>query len=179
MGKPSDRAQVGRAVDPDGFAELVKASEPALKRLVRRICGRTADVDDLVQETYLRAWRGLGRFRGESSPGTWMTRIAVNVSRSWIRARRPSEPLAESAIPEVTDRASVCEGQLEAAYARALEQLTPDQRAVFLLHEADGLSYEQIAVKLRCPVGTVMSRLHRARARLIEALSERFEEFLP
>ena len=70
------------------FAEIVERTEPVLRRLLGRLCGRHADIDDLVQETYLRVWRGFGRFRGESSLTTWMTRIAVNVSRNWARSRR-------------------------------------------------------------------------------------------
>jgi RNA polymerase sigma-70 factor (ECF subfamily) len=172
--------QAGRpGGDPDGFAELVERSEPGLRRLLRRVCGRPADVDDLVQETYLRAWRGFGRFRGESRPTTWIVRIALNVSRNWERSRRPAVPLSEVAELPSGSGLVVGEAAIREAYERALARLSPEQRSVFLLHEARGLSYQEVADALGCPVGTVMSRLHRARARLLEELGERIEEIIP
>lgn len=179
MGERAGRPDECRGDDSDGFAELVERSEPGLRRLLGRICGRRADVDDLVQETYLRAWRGFGRFRGESSPTTWITRIALNVSRNWQRSRRPTVPLTEGAEEAIGRRAGVSESAVLDAYDQALARLSPEQRTVFVLHEAEGLSYQQVADALGCPVGTVMSRLHRARARLLEELGERIEEVIP
>jgi RNA polymerase sigma-70 factor, ECF subfamily len=174
-GRPGD----GRGGDSDGFAELVERSEPGLRRFLRRVCGRPADIDDLVQETYLRAWRGFGRFRGESRPTTWITRIALNVSRNWERSRRPIVPLSEVAELPSGSGPVVTEAAVRDAYERALARLSPEQRSVFVLHEAQGLSYQEVADALGCPMGTVMSRLHRARARLLEELGERIEEIMP
>ena len=161
------------------FAELVENTEPILRRLLSRMCGRRADVDDLVQETYLRAWRGLGRFRGESSVTTWMMRIAVNVSRSWARVQRPTLPLSEHMHSALLSREHDSDTAVIDAYQHALAQLSPEHRAVFELHEVDGLSYQEIAVTLGCPIGTVMSRLHRARACLLDQLHEQIEELSP
>jgi RNA polymerase sigma-70 factor (ECF subfamily) len=175
MGKRAGPPDERRGGDSDRFAEIVERSEPRLRRLLGRICGRYADVDDLVQETYLRAWRGFGRFRGASSPTTWITRIALNVSRNWERSRRATVPLSEVMESEPV----VSEAAVRDAYEQALARLSPEQRSVFVLHEARGLSYQEVADALGCPVGTVMSRLHRARARLLEDLGERIEEFIP
>jgi RNA polymerase sigma-70 factor (ECF subfamily) len=164
--------------DSAAFADVVRRTEPVLRRLLGRLCGRSADIDDLVQETYLRAWRGFGTFRGGSSLTTWVTRIAVNVSRNWARSRRPTFPLPADADRALAPHAEVREAALIAAYEEALARLSPDQRAVFILHEADGMSYREIALSLGCPVGTVMSRLHRARARLLDDLREQLEEIV-
>jgi RNA polymerase sigma-70 factor (ECF subfamily) len=168
-----------RAMDATGFAEFVEQSEPVIRRLLGRLCGGHSDIDDLTQETYLRAWRGLGRFRGQSSLQTWITRIAVNVSHSWRQSRRASLPLSDARASALRSEPEINETALRQAYQQALASLSPEQRAVFVLHEVDGLTYQQMADALHCPVGTVMSRLHRARAGLLEAISERIEEFLP
>jgi RNA polymerase sigma-70 factor, ECF subfamily len=177
MCERAGRLEGRRGDDLDRFAELVERSEPGLRKLVGRICGKHADVDDLVQETYLRAWRGFGRFRGESSPATWITRIAINVSRNWKRSRRATVPLSEAAEPVAGTKPGVSEAAVMDAYEQALAGLSPEHRSVFLLHEAEGLSYQEVADALGCPIGTVMSRLHRARARLLEDLGERIEGF--
>jgi RNA polymerase sigma-70 factor (ECF subfamily) len=78
-----------REGDRDGFGELVVLTAPRVRRLLGRLVGRGADLDDLVQETYLRAWRALPRFRGESRFSTWLLRIATNTARTWRRGRKP------------------------------------------------------------------------------------------
>jgi RNA polymerase sigma-70 factor (ECF subfamily) len=161
------------------FAEVIQRTEPALRRLLGRRCGRHSDIDDLLQETYLRVWSGFGRFRGESSLMTWVTRIAVNVSRNWARSRRPTCPLPADADRALVARVGVREAAAMAAYEEALARLSPEQRTVFVLHEGECMSYHEIARALGCPVGTVMSRLHRARARLLEDLREQLEELVP
>jgi RNA polymerase sigma-70 factor, ECF subfamily len=179
MCEQADRPEERCRGDSDCFAEIVEQSEPGLRRLLGRICGRNADIDDLVQETYLRAWRGFGRFRGESSLTTWITRIAVNVSRNWARSKRATVPLGAGAESTLGSKPAVGEAAVMCAYEQALARLSPEQRSVFVLHEAEGLSYQEVALVLGCPLGTVMSRLHRARACLLEDLSERIEELVP
>jgi RNA polymerase sigma-70 factor, ECF subfamily len=168
-----------RRGDRDGFRELVALTEPRIRRLIGRLASRGADLDDLVQETYLRAWRALGGFRSESRFSTWLFRIAVNVARTWRRDRRPTAPLPEDAEHSLRVAPAPDDASLLALYERALAGLPPDLRAVFVLHEAEGLSYRDVAETLGCPIGTVMSRLHRARSRLLEELRERLEELVP
>jgi RNA polymerase sigma-70 factor, ECF subfamily len=179
LSQQAGHAEMCHHGDSASFAEVVQRTEPLLRRLLGRICGRHADIDDLMQETYLRVWRGFGRFRGESSLTTWVTRIAVNVSRNWARSRRPTLPLGEDAEWALAPPSEVRDAALMAAYEKALARLSPDQRAVFALHEADSMSYQEIALALGCPVGTVMSRLHRARARMLHELREQLEELVP
>jgi RNA polymerase sigma-70 factor (ECF subfamily) len=168
-----------RRGDRSCFAELVAATEPRLRRLLGRLVGRRADLDDLVQETYLRAWRGLPNFRGGSLLTTWLARIAINVAQ----ARRRGPGTVASLSPEhqaaLTRGPDLPEAALAAAYEQALARLAPELRAAFVLHEAEGLSYKEVAEALGCPIGTVMSRLHRARAHLLEDLRERIEDFAP
>lgn len=153
MGEHSGRLEGCREGDPDGFAEMVERSEPGLRRLLGRIGGRGADIDDLVQETYLRAWRGFGRFRGESSLTTWITRIAVNVSRNWARSRRTTVTLCRDAESTLGSRTGARDAAVMEAYEQALARLSPDQRSVFLLHEAEGLSYQEVAEAWVAPSG--------------------------
>lgn len=169
-----------RRRDHRAFEQLVALTQDRLRRLVGRLVGPDGDLDELVQETYLRAWRGAARFRGESSLTTWLTRIAVNVALNWRRDRRPVVSLR----PEHIDRlrpapATFREESVLEAYERALAGLAEELRTTFVLHETEGLSYREIAAVLGCPIGTVMSRLHRAREQLMDELRERLEELTP
>jgi RNA polymerase sigma-70 factor (ECF subfamily) len=168
-----------RRQDRACFAELVALSEDRLRRLLARLAGADADVDELLQETYLRAWRQAAQFRGESLPTTWLARIAVNVTLNWRRDRRETvslsvfDPARSAAISVRQEQAALD------AYEEALAKLPVDLRAVFVLHECEGMSYQQVAEALGCPIGTVMSRLHRARGRLLSELRERIGEIVP
>jgi RNA polymerase sigma-70 factor, ECF subfamily len=166
--------------DRGDFAELFELTEPVVRRLLGRLAGDRDDVDDMVQETYLRAWRGLDKFRGTSRFSTWLFRIAVNVTHTWRRRHRPTLSLGEfheQSIPAPPDLGG--DDSLLEAYARALDRLPADLRATFVLHESEGLSYRDVAETLQCPIGTVMSRLHRARARLLDEIRETLEERTP
>ncbi len=158
------------------FAEVVALTEPRLRRLLGRMTGGRLDLDDIVQETYLRAWRNLPSFRGESLLPTWLTRIAINVAKNLGRSTRSTR--ATVALHDAPEPASAPsapqwrEDQVLAAYERALERLSPEMRATFVLHETEGMTYQGVADALGCPIGTVMSRLHRARAQILGDLRE-------
>jgi RNA polymerase sigma-70 factor, ECF subfamily len=179
VSEQASRVEDCHSGDAARFAEIVERTEPGLRRRLGRLCQRHADIDDLVQETYLRVWRGLPRFRGESTLTTWMTRIAVNVSRNWARSRTPTVSLEECKRAESAPYSEGHDAAVMRAYEQSLARLSPEQRAVFELHETQGMSYQEIASVLNCPIGTVMSRLHRARARLLDLLREQIEEFVP
>lgn len=138
--------------------------------LVTRIVGST-DSEEVVQEVFVRIYRGLGKFRGDSQLSTWIYRLAVNASLSHVskRKRRPEcEEWVdqEAAEPEPT-RDSALSRRLEAA----LETLPAGYRAVLVLHDVEGLSHEQCAEILGCRIGTSKSQLHKARARMRTLLS--------
>lgn len=174
-----------RAGDVEAFAQLFEACRPMIHRIACRLVGPD-DGDDVVMETYLKAWRGLARFRGGSAVSTWLCRIARNCALDhWRRrARRegrtlsaddPQAPAAVSAVPDRRDRGpgqQVEARDLEAAIDRALAQLSSAQRTAFLLHEVDGLKYREVAAATGVSTGTVMSRLFHARRRLRRLLED-------
>jgi RNA polymerase sigma-70 factor (ECF subfamily) len=168
-----------RRRDHASFERLVRLTEDRLRRIIGRVVGaRPVDIDELLQETFLRAWRGASRFRGDSHVVTWLTRIGVNVAINAARDRRATIPIsvrehARSAPSELNEAAA------HRAYEQALSRLPDDLRVTFVLHEAEGLTYRQVAETLDCPIGTVMSRLHRAREQLMNELREQIEEFMP
>ncbi len=165
-----------RLGDRDGFGELVALTEPGIRRLLGRLCGRGADLDDLVQDVYLRAWRAFPKFRGESRFSTWLFRIAANAASTWRQRRKAPIPLPEDASRSWSGPTELREVPLMEAYERVLSGLSPELRAVLVLHEAEGLSYRDVAETLGCPIGTVMSRLHRARKIILDELRDRLEE---
>lgn len=171
----------GRGVDEGSFAEVVREFTPVVFGVVLRRIGDRSLAEDLTQETFLHAWRARSTFRGEDAAGAgtsmkgWLCAIAANVVRDHVRAqrRRPAEvaELAHFDVPEpgdVTDRLEEAEawGRLRIA----LGALPPRHREMFLLRERDGLSYQEIATAMSCPIGSVMSGLARARERLIAAV---------
>jgi RNA polymerase sigma-70 factor (ECF subfamily) len=168
-----------RLGDQDGFSELFALTEPRIRRLLGRLTCRGTDLDDLVQETYLRAWKSLPGFRGESRFSTWLFRIAANVASTWRQSRSMVASLPDDGGVSLRGAPELAELPLLRAYERALSGLSPDLRAVFILHETEGMSYRDVALTLGCPIGTVMSRLHRARIKILDELRERLEELAP
>lgn len=157
----------------DDFSSVVREHGDAVYGFVlRRVHGDRGRAEDLTQEAFLKAWRGRNGFREETSMRGWLCAIAANVVRDDARRRRrrPEEVPAPEwfDVPDSTNDPS----QYDAAdrLREALAALPPHQREMVLLRERDGMSYAAIAAALGCPVGTVMSGLHRARARLVEAV---------
>jgi len=185
----ADAGDVRRAAagDEAAFEALVLRHQRALYNLSFRLLGDRPEAEDAVQEAFLRAWRALPRFRGDASFRTWLTGIAINVCRNRLcsadaRRRRATASLVrrdpetglESALPlpdpapdpETRTRA----GETRAALGRALAALSAEHREVILLREVNGLEYGELAAVLGCALGTVKSRIARARGALREAL---------
>ena len=176
--KETDQQLVARAQKGDtrAFDLLVKKYQHKILGLIGRYISDHAEVQDVAQEAFIKAYRALGKFRAESAFYTWMYRIAINTAKNHLvsRGRRPpgsdldindaeivdmSGRLADIETPE----ASIARDQLEAAVFEAIENLPDDLRTAITLRELDGLSYEDIAQIMHCPVGTVRSRIFRAR----------------
>jgi RNA polymerase sigma-70 factor (ECF subfamily) len=165
-----------RAGQADAFGLLVRRHQDRLYPTVLRLTGCPEDARDVLQETFLRAFEKLGKFQGESSFYTWVYRIAVNLSLSRRRRKRPTLRLDEDAGPpglgRVSDRREddpslpLERAERDLMIQNALNALAADHRAVVVLKEYDGLRYEEIGAVLGIPVGTVRSRLHRARGEL-------------
>jgi RNA polymerase sigma-70 factor (ECF subfamily) len=138
-----------------------------------------ADADDLSQETFIRAYRAIGRFDEKYRFYTWVRRIAVNLCLNWLKRRNRAHlvPLPQSdgeaeAVDIADPRADAEGSSLRRDLDSALALLPTDQRTIFMLRVNEELSYNEIAELLHIPVGTVMSRLNRAREKLKELLKE-------
>lgn len=161
--------QASQDGDLDAFEALVRRHHPAVYRVALRMLSSEADAQDATQETFVRAWRGLGRFRRESEASTWLFRIVTRRCLDIIAARRPSEPLEEIELASRVDVADVAEGREQLrAVTRAIAGLPGDQRAALVLREFEGLSYQEVADVLVTSVPAVKGRIHRARLAVIK-----------
>jgi len=169
-----ERAQKG---DKRAFELLVMKYQRKLARLLSRMVRDAAEVEDISQETFIKAYRALPGFRGESAFYTWLYRIAVNTAKNYLVARKRRAPtttsfdneeaegfeeaelLRETATPE----AELQSKQIARAVNQAVDALPEDLRTAITLREIEGLSYEEIAQMMDCPIGTVRSRIFRAR----------------
>jgi len=169
-----ERAQRG---DKRAFEMLVAKYQRKLGRLLSRLVRDPAEVEDVTQEAFIKAYRALPSFRGESAFYTWLYRIGINTAKNYLVAmgrRAPTstgfdheeaenfedaEQLRDTATPEN----ELIGKQIAATVNRAMEQLPEDLRTAITLREIEGLSYEEIAAAMDCPIGTVRSRIFRAR----------------
>lgn len=138
--------------------------------LVTRIVG-TSDNEEVVQEVFVRIYRGLAKFRGDSQLSTWIYRLSVNAALTHVTRRRPRWTDTEDALrhvpaPEPARR----DPNLAARLEGALDSLPPGYRAVLVLHDVQGLSHEECANILGCRIGTSKSQLHKARAKMRQIL---------
>jgi RNA polymerase sigma-70 factor (ECF subfamily) len=158
------------------FDLLVRKYQHKVAKLISRYLSNRAEVEDITQEVFIKAFRGLPGFRGESAFYTWLYRIAVNTAKNYLESqgRRPSgagidiesaevldsmESLRDVATPE----RDMLTGEIADTVNRAIAALPPDLRTAITLRDLDGLSYEEIAQVMDCPIGTVRSRIFRAR----------------
>jgi RNA polymerase sigma-70 factor (ECF subfamily) len=174
----SDLELVRRAqkAERGAFDLLVLRYQHKVVKLVARLLRDPAEAEDVAQEAFVKAYRALGSFRGDSAFYTWLYRIAVNTARNSIasRQRRPLDyeaDLSESEQTAVASRmrhtdtpeANLLSEEIRTTVNRAVEELPEDLRTAIILREVEGLSYEEIAAAMDCPVGTVRSRIFRAR----------------
>lgn len=174
---PSDRELVERYVagDTRAFDQIVTRYERRLFAVAVRMCGDGEDARDVVQNAFISAMRALREFREEAQLSTWLHRVAVNAALDHLRRRKRqgTEPLdqvherpAEGPGPEERAIGAV----RAAAVQAALRELSDDHRAVLVLHDLEDLDYAAVAEALDIPVGTVKSRIHRARLELARRL---------
>lgn len=182
--------QALQAGDRAEFARLVDATSPSIYRLALKILNDPQDAEDVLQETYLKALRGIKNFEGRSSLSTWLYRIAANEALMLIRKRRPevfsmeSEPdneQGEQETMEIVDWCCLPEEELLSTEARkhldqAIQSLPPGLRVVFLLRDIEGLSIQETAEALDLSESNVKTRLLRARLRLRQDLSHYYGE---
>lgn len=169
-----------RQGDQDAFAQLVETNQNKIYTLALRMTGNPEDGADLAQEAFLRAWRSLPSFQGESSFSTWLYRLTSNLCIDFLRREKRRKAAVSvtslddedsSAPAEVPDHRFSPESELErrelrAAVGQALLKLSDEHRQVLVLRELEGLSYAEIAAQLTLEEGTVKSRIARARLAL-------------
>jgi RNA polymerase sigma-70 factor (ECF subfamily) len=159
------------------FDLLVIKYQRKIMRLLSRMIHDPAEIEDVAQEAFIKAYRALPQFRGESAFYTWLYRIALNTARNWQAAsfRRPAtvtplenedgetfdqiDGLSDHSTPE----SLMASRQVAQAVNEAIDELPDDLRAAIVLREIEGMSYEEIASTMQCPIGTVRSRIYRAR----------------
>ena len=189
MEEATDQQLVDKVLagDKNAFNLLVLRYQHRVAALISRFVHDAQEVEDVSQEAFIKAYRALPLFRGDSAFYTWLYRIAVNTAKNHLvsRSRRPPATDLEVEDAEGTEMGSVLreienpEGsfataKLKAAIDAAIEDLPEDLRTAFTLREFSGLSYEDITEVMDCPVGTVRSRIFRAR----EAIDKKIRELL-
>ena len=175
-----ERVQKG---DKRAFDLLIQKYQHRIVSLVCRYVSDHAEAQDVAQEAFIKAYRAIGRFRGDSAFYTWLYRIAINTAKNWIVAknRRPpasdidavdaeqyamSSRLKETSTPEN----EMMREEIERTVFDTIASLPEDLRTAIMLREMDGMSYEEIATTMECPIGTVRSRIFRAREAIDEKL---------
>jgi RNA polymerase sigma-70 factor (ECF subfamily) len=163
--------------DMAAFEELYRAHAARLYSLALRMTGSAQDAEDVLQEAFLQAHRKLGGFRGESSLGTWLYRLAVNQCLDFLRGRqakmaRATDSLdAETAMEPVADEPVVPTAISRMDLERAIAQLPDGSRTAFVLHDVEGFAHHEVASLLGVSEGTSKSQVHKARLRLRALLS--------
>jgi RNA polymerase sigma-70 factor, ECF subfamily len=183
-----DRAKRG---DVSAFEMLVVKYQRRIERLIGRMVRDVDLVQDIAQESFIRAYRALPQFRGESAFYTWLYRIAVNTAKKALVDKKRDPLVLESALVSTDDgeepsraenelsdgetpEAVLASKEIAATVNAAIDALSEDLRQAIVLREIEGLSYEEIADVMNCPIGTVRSRIFRAR----EAIANRLRPLL-
>jgi RNA polymerase sigma-70 factor, ECF subfamily len=183
-----ERAKRG---DQRAFEMLVVKYQRRIERLISRMVRDVDLVADIAQETFIRAWRALPKFRGESAFYTWLYRIAVNTAKKALVEKKRDPLVLESALVSTdegeepsrvenelsdgeTPEGVIATKEIAATVNAAIDALSEDLRQAIVLREIEGLSYEEIADVMNCPIGTVRSRIFRAR----EAIATRLRPLL-
>jgi RNA polymerase sigma-70 factor, ECF subfamily len=178
MGETNDRVLVQRvqAGDKTAYDALLRKYQHKIIKLISRYVHDPDAAMDVAQEAFLKAYRGLGRFRGESAFYTWLYRIAINTAKNHLLAqgRRSSEYEIDAQEAEYYEGASMLKEyatperqllteEIERTVYNAIRELPDDLKTAITLRELEGMSYEEIAQCMGCPIGTVRSRIFRAR----------------
>lgn len=189
---PPDLELVARsqAGDTQAFNELVTRYRSRAFAMTYNMVRNEQDAWDLAQDGFLKAWKSIGRFRGQSSFYTWLYRILMNVSIDWLRKKhveggtefddqiglRNIEPGAVTAPRgEMQPAEKISDQEIRTRIDAAIERLSVEHRTVIVMREIDGLEYSEIAEQMGCSIGTVMSRLFYARKKLQAMLRDVYE----
>lgn len=173
--------------DKTAYDLLVRKYQHKIAKLISRYVYDRTEVEDVVQEAFIKAYRAMPGFRGESAFYTWLYRIAINTAKNYLVSqgrRLPNSTIdpdgegadADIGIPEIaTPESSLLTNEIARTVLAAIEALPDDLRSAITLRELDGLSYEEIAEVMDCPIGTVRSRIFRAREAIDKELKPLLE----
>ena len=179
----AEAIQLAQQGDAGAFERIYRLHSRRVYALCLRMVGNTAEAEDLTQDAFLQLFRKIGTFRGESAFSTWLHRLAVNVVLMKLRKKtllatsleestdpedETSGPRREIGAPDLLLTGSIDRVHLQ----RAIEQLPPGYRQVFVLHDVQGFEHNEIADLMECSIGNSKSQLHKARMRLRELLQE-------
>ena len=170
--------------DKDAFNLMVIKYQPRIMSVLYGFLKTHSDAEDLTQQTFIKAWTNLDKFRGESSFYTWIYRIAINLAKNFVK--KPSTQIEKTSLsidehqydlPEDLDPLSfISNEQLKSGLDSFISSMPEKLKTAFILREFEGKSYEEIAVVTNCPVGTVRSRIFRAREEIINYFKEELYE---
>jgi RNA polymerase sigma-70 factor (ECF subfamily) len=182
------RCQAGQA---DAFDELVVRYRARIFGMIYSMVHSEQDAWDLAQDSFVKAWKSIKRFRGQSSFYTWIYRIVMNVTIDWLRKKQVKgagaefddsiqlkeiDPASKTVPkPDALPYENVQRSEIRTQIDQAISQLTPEHRAVILMKEIEDMQYHEIAEALGCSIGTVMSRLFYARKKLQSLLKDVYE----
>ena len=178
--------------DNAAFDLLVRKYQHRIAALIGRYIADWSEVQDVAQETFIRAYRAIGNFRGDAQFYTWLHRIAVNTAKNHLVAHRRRPPTDDIDVSDAeqfdsgirlrdsdTPERELMRQQMEQTVMRAVEALPEELRIAITLREVDGLSYEDIATRMGCPIGTVRSRIFRAREAIDQQLKPLMDNDTP
>jgi len=179
-----ERVQKG---DKRAFDLLIQKYQHRIVSLVSRYVSDPSEAQDVAQEAFIKAYRAIKRFRGDSAFYTWLYRIAINTAKNWIVAKNRRPPINDidvgdaeqyaisSRLREIsTPESELLREEIERTVFDTIASLPEDLRTAIMLREMDGMSYEDISITMECPIGTVRSRIFRAR----EAIDEKLKPLL-
>jgi RNA polymerase sigma-70 factor (ECF subfamily) len=187
----ADLVRASQGGDTKAFDQLVSRYRTRVFGMIYNMVHSEQDAWDLAQDSFLKAWRSIGRFRGESSFYTWIYRIVMNVTIDWLRKKqvkgsgaefndevqlREIDPASQT-VPkaDALPHQRMVHGEIRERIDQAISQLSPEHRAVILMKEIEEMQYHEIAEALGCSIGTVMSRLFYARKKLQNMLRDLYE----
>jgi RNA polymerase sigma-70 factor (ECF subfamily) len=173
--------------DRAGFNLLARKYQHKVSNLIARYVYDQGEIEDITQEVFVKAYRAIGGFRGDSAFYTWLYRIAINTAKNYLvaQSRRPPNTDVDAKDAELTDagrnlrematpESNLLSAELADRVSKAVSELPEDLRTAIVLRELEGLSYEEIATVMECPIGTVRSRIFRAR----EAIDKQLQPLL-
>ena len=172
MDIPRELIESCKRGDPEAFETLVRQTHRTVFSFAFRIVGNAEDAADVTQDVYVRVWRSIRSFRGESQFGSWLYRITSNAALTHLKRRqRQGDPVDPVDLPEVPGPDRVQQADDAAALEQALKVLPPEQRAVIVMKDVYGMTCEQIGKELGSTEGAIKVRLFRARHRLADLLA--------